>query len=305
MRYAFVTTLLAYAAVAALLVTSLRHRLDWRLSARNVAGGAALGGGLAYVLLRGDLTAAGDPRLALLVSEGTLPHVLATLLIAAVAAPVCEEVLFRGVLLSSLAERSRRIAVWASAVGFAVWHLSLPDLPYYTLFGVVFGALFLRGGLACSVAAHAAFNGTLVAAAIAYALGPGVTVTGSDLTLRAPPGWHRADGGGLHLRGPSAGEVRVDLVNGVASLDLDGAVARIENGALDGGGYRVLPGTARTLRLPAGDAVRMRVANNGRDGDVVILAAGGRVYAVELLSGGSPRVRSDFEKMLRDLRVRR
>lgn len=307
-RYAFVTTLAVYVVVAAVLVRAARG-LHWRnpglpALGLSVATGLGLGAGLAFFLLRGDLVSnPGDPRLALMVSEGAVSHIVATVLIAVVAAPLCEEVLFRGLLLGSLAPSSRRVAVWVSAFAFAAWHLSPKALLYYSLFGALFGALYLRRGLVCSIAAHAAFNGTLVLAATAYALGPGVTVSGSGLVLSAPPGWHVAEEGGLHLRGPSAGEVRVEVVPGFESLDLDTVADRIASGVLDSDVFGVLPETARTVSLPVGEAVRVRVRYDGRDGDVVLFAARGRVYAVELLSGGSLRVRADFEEILRDLRL--
>ena len=301
-RYAFVTTLGVYAVVAALVSRAVRHRLDWRATPLSLLAGLSLGGGLAYLLLRGDTTA-GDPRLALMVSEGSFANIAATVLIAVVAAPLCEEVLFRGLLLSSMLEsQGRRFAVWVSALAFAAWHLNPGAMPYYTLFGVVFGALYLKRGLVCSIAAHAAFNGTLVVAAIAYATGPGVTVRSDGLVLTAPPGWHHA-GDGLHLRGPSAGEVLVQVFPPSLRLDPDVALERLTSGALDSADFTVRPETASALRLPVGDAIRVRVRTGGRDGDVVLFTANGRVYAVELLSGGSPRVRADFAEMLHDLRV--
>lgn len=302
-RYAFVTTLGTYVLVAAVLVGTVKERLRWDVTPVSLAIGAAFGGGFALVLLGGDVSAT-DPRLALLVSEGSFAHIAATVLVAVVAAPLTEEVLFRGLMLESLADRSRRLAVWASGFAFAAWHLTPAAMVYYTLFGAVFGALYLRRGLACSAAAHAAFNGTLVVAAVLYALGPGVTVTASGLVVTAPPGWHAA-GPGLDLRGPSASQVVIQAVPDSPEVAPAEMLRRIVEGDVEGGWVTVDESTARMVRLPVGEAMRVRVSTAGRDGDLVMFPANGRTYVVALVSGGSPRVRADFDKILRDLRVRR
>jgi membrane protease YdiL (CAAX protease family) len=299
-RYALVTTIGTYVLVAALLVRTLRTRLEWRFTPLSALLGGALGGGIALLVLGGDVSTT-DPRLALLVSEATPAHVAATVLVAVVAAPLCEEVLFRGLMLESLAAVSRRIAVWASGIAFAAWHLNSEAMVYYSLFGAVFGALYLRRGLACSMAAHAAFNGTLVVAAVLYATGPGVTVSGHGVVVTAPPGWHAMPGGDVHLNGPSASEVLLIPLPGPA-VDPSTALRRIvENPAV--ASFAIDLATARTVDLPVGPAMRVRVRSEGRDGDFVLFNAHGRPYAVALVSGGSTRARTDFDKILRDLRA--
>lgn len=301
-RYALVTTLGVYALVAAVLVYAVRDRLHWRLTPLSLGVGAALGGGLALVMLGGDVSTT-DPRIALLVSEASVPNIAATVLVTVVAAPVCEEILFRGLMLESFLRFGRRPAVWASGFAFAAWHLMPSSMVYYTLFGTVFGALYLRRGLACSMAAHAAFNGTLTAAAVVYALGSGVTVSGAGLVLTAPPGWHDT-GRGLHLSGPSAGQVFVETYRAEEGLDLHRMLDRLVTTPSRTLGFTVRDETARIVKLPVAWSVRARVTSGGRDGELVMFSARGRVYAVTLMSGGSPRVRADFEKMLRDLRLR-
>ncbi len=308
-RYALVTTLGVYCVVSVVL---LRHigsdgvRLAWRGTWPAwlcVLTGLASGGLLAFALLHGHLSGTpGDPRVAVLVSEGDVPHVLLTVLLVVVLAPLTEEVLFRGLLCESLSG-DRRFAVWVSAAAFAAWHLSPKALVYYTLMGAFLGGLYLRRGLAGSIAAHAAFNGLLAFAAVSYALTPGATVAADGLVVRTPHGWHAVSPDALYLRGPSAGEVRIDRIPGVTSLNAETAADRLAAGVLDGPGYHVVAETARTVRLPIGTAVRVRVVSDGRDGDVVLFAVGGRVYAAELVSGGSVRVRRDFETILRDLRA--
>jgi membrane protease YdiL (CAAX protease family) len=308
-RYALVTTLGVYCVVSVVLVrhvASENVRLAWRGTWPAwlcVLTGLASGGLLALGLLHGHLSGTpGDPRVAMLVSEGDVPHVLLTVLLVVVLAPLTEEVLFRGLLCESLSG-NRRFAVWVSAAAFAAWHLSPKALVYYTLMGAFLGGLYLRRGLAGSIAAHAAFNGLLAFAAVSYALTPGATVAADGLVVRAPHGWHAVSSHDLYLRGPSAGEVHVVRIPGVSSLNPQVAADRLAAGVLDGPGYHVRAETARTVRLPIGMAVRVRVVSDGRDGDVVLFAANGKVYAAELASGGSPRVRKDFETILRDLRA--
>lgn len=300
-RYAFVTTLGVYALVAAVLVYAVRDRLQWRLTPLSVAIGAGLGGGLALAMLGGDVSTT-DPRIALLVSDASLPNVAATVLITVVAAPVCEEVLFRGLMLESLLRFGRRPAIWASGFAFAAWHLMPDSMGYYTLFGTVFGALYLRRGLACSMAAHAAFNGVLTAAAVVYALGPGVTVSGAGVVLTAPPGWHDS-GRGVRLTGPSGAQVVVEASRD-EGIPLDFMLDFLVRSPSHELGFTVRDETVHMARLPVGWSVRARITAEGRDGEIVLFTANGRAYEVTLLSAGSPRVRADFEKMLRDLRLR-
>lgn len=297
-RYALGTTLVTYLLVGIVLVLVVR-RLDWDVTPAGLALGLGLGTGLALVLLRGDVAGA-DPRLAVLVSEGSLVNVAATVLIGAVAAPLCEEVLFRGVLLESMERHSPRLAVWTSGVAFAVWHLSPSSLLYYTLFGALFGGLYLNRGLACSVAAHAAFNGVLVASAVSLAFGPGATLTVSGLVVTAPSGWHVSDDG-RHLDGPSGADLYAWTWE-VGELDSEHAIESLL--ASDGrGGYRVRPQTARIDQFPIGEVVRVGATWRGRDGELAMLAANGRMYVISYTSAGSAKARADFDKMLRDLRL--
>ena len=81
-----------------------------------------------------------------------------------VAAPVAEEVLYRGLLLRSLERRYG--AVWAvglSSVVFGAMHLQLVQFPGLALFGLVAATLVVRTGrLGTSIIAHAAFNAVTV-----------------------------------------------------------------------------------------------------------------------------------------------
>lgn len=80
----------------------------------------------------------------------------------AIAAPIAEELAFRGVLLQSL-ERllSPGWAVIVSAAVFAVIHFQFLQFPGLFVFGLVAGWLAQRrGGLVAPIAAHMAFNAT-------------------------------------------------------------------------------------------------------------------------------------------------
>ncbi len=89
-----------------------------------------------------------------------------TVLLAALLAPIVEEILFRGVLLTGLA---RRISFgWANAVQaalFASLHLTAPLFPIFFLMGLIGGELMRRsGGLLAPLTMHALNNVTAILA---------------------------------------------------------------------------------------------------------------------------------------------
>lgn len=77
-----------------------------------------------------------------------------------VAAPVAEEVLYRGLLLRSLEQRYGVVwAVGVSSVVFGAMHFQLVQLPGLALFGLVAAVLVVRTGrLGTAILAHVAFN---------------------------------------------------------------------------------------------------------------------------------------------------
>jgi hypothetical protein len=87
----------------------------------------------------------------------------------AVAAPVFEEVLFRGVLLPWLGARleprlgpgrGRLLAIAATGAAFAAMHLQPTGLPTLTTLGIVLGFAFLRtGNLLTAILVHGLWNG--------------------------------------------------------------------------------------------------------------------------------------------------
>ena len=93
---------------------------------------------------------------------------------ACIAAPIFEEIVFRGFLLSSL---TRYLPVWgaifASSLIFAIAHLSLSEVLPLTMLGIVLGVVYTRSrNLICSMILHGLWNsGTLFSL---FILGSGV-----------------------------------------------------------------------------------------------------------------------------------
>ena len=80
-----------------------------------------------------------------------------------VGAPFVEEVLYRGLLLGSMEQRSRPMAVVVSAAVFAALHFEPLQFAGLFVFGLILGAIVVRTRrLGPSIIAHAAFNATTV-----------------------------------------------------------------------------------------------------------------------------------------------
>jgi len=88
-------------------------------------------------------------------------HILFTVFVGMIVAPVTEELLFRGVILRGyLAHYSTRRAILLSAVLFGVFHLNPWQLPGATAVGAIFGWWFVRTrSLTPCLFGHAFFNG--------------------------------------------------------------------------------------------------------------------------------------------------
>jgi membrane protease YdiL (CAAX protease family) len=93
--------------------------------------------------------------------EGSRRHQLGMALVAAVLAPLAEEIAFRGYLLSALRTRfPPRVAIAASALLFAAIHLDPVRFPAVLFLGMFLGWLAWRSGsIWPAVAAHAVNNG--------------------------------------------------------------------------------------------------------------------------------------------------
>lgn len=318
LRYAIVLTLALYAVVGLLVVTQITPsvRLRWHdgKPALGVAVGLLVGGGLSAVLLVIVSAAAGhldpDPRIVLLMSEGDAAHVVATVLITCAAAPLIEEVLFRGVLLESQRGRGTRAAIWISALAFAVWHLNPSALRYYALMGALLGWLYTRRGLACSMAAHVGFNGVLTVAALSLVLSPGSAVSLDGLSAQLPSGWQTASASDLPgaltdsgavagFKGPSGAALVVVSFATPVAPSIDEVYDRLSGGGFGTAGR----GALHELRLPAGPAVEVFQQLKGDDATIVFLPHVGRSYELALRGAGSVKARSDFERILKSLRV--
>ena len=274
LRYAIVLTLALYAVVGLLVVTQITPsvRLRWHHGspALGVAIGLLVGGGLSALMLFAVSSAAGhldpDPRIVLLMSEGDAAHVIATVLITCAAAPLIEEVLFRGLLLESQRGRGTRAAIWISALAFAVWHLNPSALRYYALMGALLG--FLPSGWRTASTSE---------------LPTSLTDTGSV----------------AGFRGPSGAELVVVSFASATAPSVDEVYER-----LSGGGFGSSDkGALHELRLPAGPAVEVFQQMQGDDATIVFLPHAGRSYELALRGAGSVKARSDFDRILKSLRV--
>jgi len=318
-RYAMVITLAVYAVVGVLVVTQITPTVRLRWSdgrpALGVAIGLAVGGGLSALLLAGVSAAAGhlspDPRIVLLMSEGDATHIVATVLLTCVAAPLVEEVLFRGLLLESLRRRGTAAAIWLSALAFAVWHLTPAALRYYALMGALLGWLYSRRGLACSMAAHAGFNGVLTLAALSVVLTPGPAVSLDGLSLNLPSGWKTAASTQIPsyvsagrdivaVEGPSGAAMVVVAFSTPAAPDADGIADRLSSGPFSALG-RFDRSSLRELRLPAGIAVQFDEQIGRQRATFVFLPHDGHSYEFLMQTAGSIKAKADVHRILQSV----
>jgi membrane protease YdiL (CAAX protease family) len=310
-RYSLVGTLGLYLAVAVLLVLHLGRtgtRLRWTdgSPALGVITGLLVGGSLALVML-GLVklvtgTATGDPRIVLLVSEGTADHILTAVAITVVAAPLVEEILFRGVLAESLRARGSAAAIWISAAAFSAWHLNPAALRYYAVMGALLGGLYWKRGLVSSMSAHAAFNGLLTLAAVLTATAPAHVVDAGGLRLTVPSGWTIAkaqpEGTVLTLHGPSGALLAVLRRDAGQPLDGAGIVARMQSMPQSGPFGVIVPGSIREQQVPAGDVARADLEVGGHRGAVVLIPEGTTLYELVVATAGSTKASTDFERIL-------
>ena len=315
-------TWIFYAVVLAVAVGRARKvafRPLWAVDEAQRAGivGGATGLAIALTLIVLGRAATGhvvvDPRIAYLVSERSLTRILAAVALAVLVAPCVEELLFRGLVVEGLRPAGTKPAIAVGAVLFALWHLNPGLLVYYFGMGALLGRLYCRRGLVASLAAHAAFNGCIVLAALAAVTGPSLTLTGaSGVAVRVPPGWHMptspegdAAGAALAVDGPSGAGLLVlrrDLPPGT-SVDLNRVVDRFGSSPTIVPGVSVRPGSAHRVALPAGDAVEVTVDAYGHEGEVVVMPRPAATWTVILATGGSSRARRDFPGILKHLHL--
>jgi len=132
---------------------------------RHVAAGVVLGivsaiaaSWLAYVVDRGAYT----DVIGRAGAAGTLPWRIFLFAVVAIYSPFVQELVFRGLLLQGLLQRTNAmLALAASSAAFAVVHFTSGTGSVVSAFvtGVVLGALFVRlRSLTASIAAHIAIN---------------------------------------------------------------------------------------------------------------------------------------------------
>lgn len=103
-------------------------------------------------------------------AEGGVGGIIVLVLVVAIAAPLAEEVFFRGLLQRTL---TRRFPVWpamiATSLVFGISHFQLLQFPALAAFGLVLSILVHRTGrLGRSIWAHVGFNATTVVALLAF-----------------------------------------------------------------------------------------------------------------------------------------
>jgi CAAX protease family protein len=134
------------------------------------------------------------------VFEGAPFTRVAVALVAALVAPVCEEIAFRGYLQTALGTRLRpALAVAGSTLLFSVIHLDPVRLPSLLVLGAVFGWLAWRAGSVWpAIAAHAANNAIVSGLVLSGMAAPdeAVDLPGLGIRLRSA-GFALALGGAL------------------------------------------------------------------------------------------------------------
>jgi membrane protease YdiL (CAAX protease family) len=306
-------TLLLYAVVSLLVGSNLdrniiRPRLIEGSPQRAIGIGAAVGLGAAVVvggfisLVSGGVTS--DPSMIAVFSERDFIQIFVVIFIAVIAAPVIEEVLFRGLLVESFRSRGRTSAILAGAVAFSFWHLNPLALRYYVLMGFLLGFVYWRLGLAGSVSAHAVFNGTLVVlAAVTIAGGPS-TVTKAGVSVDVPNSWHVVEEGV-----PSSVDVAIEspagsafVVEHIAGEQLVAQQLFSPQDAL----RRLPPGakSPRNVSVSGGPAVRYSLElRDGTPSELIVVPRGRGLYVVTLVSGGSAQAGRHFDAMLATMRL--
>jgi membrane protease YdiL (CAAX protease family) len=246
---------------------------------------------------------ASDATATIAFAQGGYVRVAVLVLIMVVAAPVVEELLFRGLLAESLRGRGKSAAIWLSALAFALWHLRPDALRYYLLCGALLGLLYWKRGLICSMAAHATFNGLLVVVAAMSLSGPAHVVNGGGISLTAPARWQQvatpSNGAGLELRSPSGASVFAHRLTMPGAPDPTFLLDRLTSASSLGADVVVKKATVHEVQLPNATGVEVDVIDHGHDAQAVLLPAPQGVVVFELVTGGNTNARHDLDAMLR------
>ena len=149
------------------------EQMGWRMRPADVPAGIAVGLLLQFVLLPllylpilevfEDLDVEGPARELTEMAEAT-PEVAMLVFMTVIAAPLTEEVFFRGLLQGALRDRFGPVrAVVISSLAFAMVHFQVVQFPALLVIGVVHALLVLATGrLGAALWSHVAFNAATV-----------------------------------------------------------------------------------------------------------------------------------------------
>ncbi len=268
---------------------------DTKSIAIGVAVGLALAGGLVWAgyVVTGEVSS--DPSIVAPLYERAWIFVAFDLLITVIAAPLVEEMLFRGLLVEALRSKGMVVAILGGSVAFSLWHLRPELFFYYAIAGILLGLLYWRHGLNASIAAHALFNATLFVCAFAAVGGPAHVESLNGVTVTLPAAWRVVD------PEPFDSELTLDLAveaptgSGFAIQHLDAPP-----GSLSSLHTLVPPGAAQVRPVSISDGAGLRYSErlDGRDADSVLAARGSRVFIVTFVSSGSDTSLREFEDIV-------
>lgn len=289
----------------------LRPRPGFATALVGAAEGFVVGGATAIFLFGVLRIATGrpvlDPTAALLTAQGSIAALILGVALIAVAAPVVEEMIFRGFLAEALRHRGKKSAVLLSAIAFSLAHLRLAQFRYYVGMGVILALVYWRRGLVGSIAAHATFNGMLLLMAAVAAHGPAIDVQAAGFTVAIPPTYRTAAGvfgDDLVATGPTGARVEFTHVNipglppaDVMARDLaQGHVPFPPELQIDYTSVVVIP-------LPAGPAVSVSAKVGGLDGRMIALPTPNRLWIAVFRSDGSNHSLVEFDAMVHSWRL--
>ncbi|MCL6538104.1 MAG: CPBP family intramembrane metalloprotease [Acidothermus sp.] len=322
-RYVLAGTVAFYAVVGLIVLGWLAHtrrRLVWTRGSASSSAllglGVGLGAGLLGVVIQSALTGRldSDHTAVILTSEGDAAHIFTTMLLLAVAAPLVEETLFRGILMEWLRPKGERVAFFLTAVAFAVWHYRLDAWRYYVAMGLALGALYWRKGLVASMTAHAAFNGTLGLVAVMIALAPSAPAHVGNLSFTKPQGWHAVGNANTEspnkavYAGPSEATITVESLPsaGDGNLTANDLLNLFED---DPESVPADPditldtSAAEIVSYPVGDVLRIPLHGSGFAGEIDYVVTASSIDAIVFLDGGSTRAHEGFNALMTSLRA--
>jgi hypothetical protein len=153
------------------------------------------------------------------------------------------------------------------------------------------------------MAAHATYNGILVAVVIAQLAGPAHTYDVVGLSLRAPSSWQRATDpdGGLLLVGPSASLVEIDSRTLDHEPELDELTERLQAATQRLTAVGTTVGAITPVSLPVGLGVQVVATAGAHHITLTELAVDQVLYVVEVDDEGSATAARQAAGILRSL----